>query len=530
MKPRTFLILLAMFCLPWLLTGQIPQPAAPTDAKQPAVDPTPAGPIAPSPTPTQASPTTTATAAAAVPLPETSSTAAQTVPALMSGTAGDIRFNFQGADLSDVLTYLSQAAGFIIVQDVPVSGTVNVISRQAVTPDEAVDLLNSVLLEKNYVALRNGRILKIVSRTDAQKLDLPVATGADPNQIPRKDNMVTQILPVRYVDVTKLIDNLRPLLSDNASITANDSSNAIILTDSQTNVRRMAEIITALDTSISGIATIHVFPLQYADAKQLADTLTQLFSPPQGSSNNQRQQSSPGVYRSGGSGGGTAPPSSDARVAASRVIAVADQPSNSVVVSAPDEYMATISEIVSRLDTSISDITETRIFHLLHADATEMANILNSLYSSNPTTSSQTGRPSTGAARPVPAAAAASNGQPSMRAILEAQMVAVADPRTNTVIVSASRDSMEDIALTVGRLDASDTRKQHVRVYTLENADPDNVASILRGMFTINGSQNTSNQNLTDVLSQRTTTGASSSVTNGFGSSSNNNRSSPAFR
>ena len=91
-----------------------------------------------------------------------------------------------------MLNYLSQAAGFVIVQDTPVTGTVNVISRQPLTPDEAVDLLNTVLLEKNYVALREGRILKIVSRTDAQKRDLPVITGADPNQIPRKDDVVTQ--------------------------------------------------------------------------------------------------------------------------------------------------------------------------------------------------------------------------------------------------------------------------------------------------------------------------------------------------
>jgi len=517
-------------------------------------------PIAPSPTPVQASETTLA--AAAVPLPAEGGTSVSAeggaaAPAAggtsdavaaapgtvatdgsvaeVSGTAagGGIRLNFQGADLSDVLAYLSEAAGFIIVQDVPVTGKVNIISRQPVTPEEAVDLLNTVLLEKNYAVIRDGRILKIVNRTDAQKLDLPVMTGADPNQIPRKDNIVTQILPVHYVDVSKLIDNLRPLLSDSASITANDSSNAIILTDSQTNVRRMAEIITALDTSISGISSIHVFPLRFADAKQLADTLTQLFQSPQSSSGSQRGQPGPGFIAGGGHGGapggGGGGSQSDARIAASRVIAVADQPSNSIIVSAPDEYMATISEIVSRLDTNISDITETRIFRLLHADATEMANILDTLYSDSTTPGSQPGRPAAGAARPP--AATGAGGQPSMRAILEAHMVAVADPRTNSVIVSASRDSMEEIALTTGRLDASDTKKQHVRVYTLENADPDNIAGILRGMFTVNGSLNTTTQNTTDALGQRTTTGASSTVVNGFGgNSSTGNRSNSNFR
>jgi type II secretory pathway component GspD/PulD (secretin) len=93
-------------------------------------------------------------------------------------------------------------------------------------------------------------------------------------------------------------------------------------------------------------------------------------------------------------------------------------------------------------------------------------------------------------------------------------VVVVADARTNSVIVTASRDSMEDIALTIGRLDSSDSKKQHVQIYTLENADPDNVAAILRDMFTTNGTTNSTEQTSEDALSQRTETGASSDIVN----------------
>jgi general secretion pathway protein D len=404
--------------------------------------------------------------------------------------SGKILLNFQGAQLSDVLNYLSQAAGFIIVQDVPITGTVNVISRQPVTADEAVDLLNTVLIEKNYVALRNGRILKIVNRADAQKLDLPVITGADPAQIPQKDNVVTQILPVRYADVSKLIDNLRPLLSDNASISANDSSNAIILTDTQANVRRIAEIISALDTSISGVSTMRVFPLRYADAKELADVLTQLFQSTNGSSGGTQQPAAPGGFPGfggfggrrggGGGGGGDAADStkSEAREAASRVVAVADETSNSIIVDAPQEYMDSIGEIVNSLDTNITGVTETRIFTLLHADATEMAGVLSTLYADSSTTGSQSqtrgGRQGFGGGFGFgpPQPPVATGNTPSSRAIQEARVVVVADARTNSVIITASRDSMEDIALTIGRLDSSDSKKQHVQICSPPTAPP----------------------------------------------------------
>jgi len=539
MKTLKLLTLIGLFFFPWVLPGQTLQtpawPANPDSGALAQTDPMQAALPSPTPAGSEAAP-----AAPRSPLhsPEPQSSQA---PA-----NGGILLNFQGAQLSDVLNYLSSAAGFVIVQDVPVTGTVNVISRQPVTADEAVDLLNTVLLEKNYVALRSGRILKIVSRTDAQKLDLPVITGADPAQIPHKDNMVTQILPVRYADVSKLIDNLRPLLSDNASISANDASNAILLTDTQTNVRRIAEIISALDTSISGVSTMRVFPLHYADAKELADVLTQLFQTPASGAAGGAQGGGGGGRRGGGGGGGfggggfgggggggggeAAEATSAARTAAVKVVAVADETSNSIIVSAPDEYMATIAEVVNSLDTNITGVTETRIFNLLHADATEMATVLSTLYSDSTTTSAQTqtrgNRGGGGGGGGFPfgfpgAAPQASASQPSQRALTEARVVVVADPRTNSVIVTCSHDSMEEIALTIGRLDSSDSKKQHVHIYTLENADPDNVASILRGMFTTNGADNTSTQTTTDVLSQRTETGASSDIVNTLNTSGN---------
>jgi len=451
--------------------------------------------------------------------------------------AKEIRLNFQNASLSDVLSYLSEAAGFIIVQEAPVSGVVSVVSKQSMSPDDAVDLLNSVLTEKGYTAIRNGRILKIVNRLDAQKRDLPVMAGSDPAQIPRKDQMVTQILPVRYLDAAKLVENLRPLLASDSSISANESSNAIVLADTQTNVHRIAEIIRALDTNVSSISTIQVFPLQYADSKSLATVLTQLFT----TDSSRNQQQGGGFGRGGGflppwmggRGGGGQPQNnqsqSPAQQAAQRVVAVSDDQSNSVVVSAPEEAMNSISEIVHRLDTNIADITETRIFPLEHADAMEMANILATLYADTDSTpsSSRTGASNPGMSQFGPRAQqqTASSGR-SERALLQARVVAVPDPRTNSVIVSAARESMTQIALMIGRLDNGDTKRQHVYIHPLENADPDNVASILRGMFgsqaggsSTNGSQPTSSR-----LNQRSANGASSDVTdtlNTSGGSSN---------
>lgn len=459
-----------------------------------------------------------------------------------SEPGNSIRLNFENASLSDVLNYLSEAAGFVIVQEAKVAGTVNIVCKQPINAIEAVDLLNTVLMEKGYVAIRNGRILKIVSSHDAQKQDLPVVLGSDPEKIPRKDEMVTQILPLRFVEAAKLIENLRPLLSADATISSNDNSNAIILSDKQTNIHRIAEIIHALDNSISSISSIHVFHLRYADAKDFANVLTQLFNPDQSGRTGQQNQVPPFFARFGRGGGGGGPgggdnsgasaqPESEARKAASRVVAVADDQTNSVIVSAPEEYMTTIADIVDRLDTSTTDVTETRIFRLEHADSMELANILNSLYGDSTTTSGVNANRNGAQGQNTQRGGGGNNNnnnqqagaQTSQHALLQARVAVVPDPRTNSIIVNASRDSMEQIALTIGRLDATEMKKQHVYVHVLEHADPENVAAILRTMF---GDTTSASQTTTSVLGQRTSTGVSSAVTNAInnGSSSNNGR------
>jgi general secretion pathway protein D len=469
------------------------------------------------------------TAPTATPAPGAKSAEIKPLPALKKG---EIMLNFQGASLNDVMNYLSEAAGFVIVQETPVTGTVNVMSRQPVSAEEAVDLVNTVLIEKGFIAIRNGRILKIVKREGAQKRDLPVQNGSDPEKIPRNDGMVTQILPLRFGEAAKLVENLRPLLPDNATITANESSNSIIMTDTQTNIRRMAEIIRAIDTSVASISTIHVYPLQYANAKELATVITQLFANNTTSPQNNQNQRGGGRRGFGGfpgfPGGGdpsaAATPQSEARQANSRVIAVADDQSNSLIVSAPEDLIPSITEIVTKIDTSTTDVTSTRIFNLIHADALETADILNTLYgdATSQLSKSRTGTNSNGNNRGqnfpgFPQPQTATSSTQSERALMQARVVAVGDARTNSLLVNAARDTLAEIAEMIGRLDASDAKKQHVYVHALVHADVDSVANVLRGML---GDQTTnSTQTSAGRLSQRSATGASMDTSDSSSSS-----------
>ncbi|MCX7886335.1 MAG: hypothetical protein N3B01_03630, partial [Verrucomicrobiae bacterium] len=63
------------------------------------------------------------------------------------------------------------------------------------------------------------------------------------------------------------------------------------------------------------------------------------------------------------------------------------------------------------------------------------------------------------------------------------QVIAVPDPRTSSVVVTASKDLMEQIAEVIQQLDFESPKQQRVQMFQLKNADPQEVLPVLQDMF-----------------------------------------------
>lgn len=206
-----------------------------------------------------------------------------------------------------------------------------------------------------------------------------------------------------------------------------------------------------------------------------------------------------------GGGGGTATPVNPVQQAAQQVTVVADEYSNSLIILAPEVYQGAISNLVKELDVATLEITELRVFTLENADPTEMASVLTGLFQDQTSSTSNNNNRGPGVRFGNRGGGATTTGD-SERSKLQTKVVVVADPRTSSVLVSASKDLMEQIAPMITQLDASSSKKQKVFVYSLENADSADVELVLKNLFETQNSRNgrttqTSQQN--NALQQR---------------------------
>ena len=335
--------------------------------------------------------------------------AATSKPSGAPSNPDEIRLNFRNAPLELVLEYLSEAAGFIIVLDTPAKGTVNIISSKPVTRDEAVDLLNSVLNKNGLAAIRDGRTLTVVDRVTAKTRDIPVKVNNDPTLIPKNDEIVTQIIPIRFVEADQLVKDLNTFISPQATFVANTAGNSIVMTDTQSNIRHIVEIIKAIDTSAESETQIRVFHLKHASPSDVSNALSSVFPSNTGTGNNNQAPvrfgggggfggfgGCPGFGgggRGGGGGGGGAAAGgsaaqSDRIKRASQVLAVADARTSSVIVTASKDLMNQIAIMVRELDVPALRDQQVFVFHMTNGDPQQALQVLQNMFQTSTTSRS----------------------------------------------------------------------------------------------------------------------------------------------
>jgi type II secretory pathway component GspD/PulD (secretin) len=81
-------------------------------------------------------------------------------------TDGKLRFNFKFAPWRDVIDWFAEQAGLSLATDIYPTGTFNYTDKRAFTPEEALDLVNTVLATKGYVLVRREKMAMLFNLQD----------------------------------------------------------------------------------------------------------------------------------------------------------------------------------------------------------------------------------------------------------------------------------------------------------------------------------------------------------------------------
>jgi general secretion pathway protein D len=188
--------------------------------------------------------------------------------------AGDI--NFQGVDLDQVLDVYARYVGRTLLRAGLPPAKIILHTETSLTRSEVIQALQAVLA-LNGVALINigDKFVKAVPATQANQEAAPFnkETAA---QLPDVGQYVTHIVQLKYVKPSEMTPILQPFAKLQNSILSIDSNGILVLRDNAENVKRMLEMIDQVDISVPAEYISEVIPIKYAMAEDIASALNSL--------------------------------------------------------------------------------------------------------------------------------------------------------------------------------------------------------------------------------------------------------------
>ncbi len=357
-----------------------------------------------------------------------------------------VTLDFNDVELPVVVDTISRMTGYNFIYDDRVRGRVTIVSPTQVTVDQAFAVFESVLKVKGFsLVLGPGDTYKIIPIRDVKESSIDTIKDNRPS--PNRDRFVTRLVPLRFIDAEAITQTIKPLISKDASLVAYEATNTIIVTDSESNIRRLLSILDAIDVE-SYRQELTVIKIEHADANTLAEQLSEIYgaevaSASGGSTAAQRRARS--RRRTSTTTNGT---SEKAGAIGPTVRILPDERTNSLLVLASRQQTADIRGLVRKLDIEVTGEGRIQVYYLRHADAEELSETLNSLVGSG-------GGGGAGGRSSIPGAA--SNAQNIRSAVtpLDEGITVTADPATNALVIKASKEGYETLKKVIEKLDIS---------------------------------------------------------------------------
>src|SRR5262249_62272223 len=238
-------------------------------------------------------------------------------------------------------------------------------------PQEDVSgVLLGILEVHGFPAVKSGNLYKIVRVEGARERAVPTIVGDVPVDKRSPDEIITQIVPVRYASVNDLGVLLRPFVSSRGTLVANRETNVLIITDAASNIRRVLDIIKMVDVQVS-LDELQIIPVTFADATEVATILNQLFA---GGRLRAAVGGVPGAPAAPAPGApAPVPRPAGTSTAERQPMVIAEKRSNSLIVNGRKSEIDMIRRILAQLDINVTGGRRVFIYFAENAKSKDLA-------------------------------------------------------------------------------------------------------------------------------------------------------------
>ena len=277
---------------------------------------------------------------------------------------GSYSLNFDEADLGEVAkVVLSEILGQNYVLSPKVTGKVTLQTSDPLTKDELIPTLEMVLRMNNAVLIKDSSIYHIEPANDAlnsSSFSLPSTDGKTGYQV--------RVIPIKNIAVQDIVDVIKPLVQEKTILTVDGNRNILVVSGTPDELARVMDMVSAFDVDILKGRSFGLFPLVHVDAETIIKELDEVF--------NKKNKDKGDAEGSGGGGVSVSGSGSSffRFMPIERLNAV-------MAITRQAEYLKDIESWIYRLDrANTASGGGVNVYKVQHADAAELANTLNGIF------------------------------------------------------------------------------------------------------------------------------------------------------
>ncbi len=319
-----------------------------------------------------------------------------------------ISIDFNDVDIEVFIKFISELTGRNFIIDRRVKGNISVISPTKISVDEAYAVFESVLEVHGFATVDAGEVTKIIPSPYARTMNIETRLKKEADA--PNDKIVTQLIHLNYADPNEVKQLCAPLVSKSSVVLAYAPTNMLIITDVYSNIKRLIQIIDAID--VTGIGqTISVIPIEFADSEEMVKIIDSVFN------------AAPAAGQQPRRGG------------QKDVTLVSDRRTNTIIVVASETSTDRVRTLVGMLDKEMPKGSEKiHVYYLENAKAEELATVLQEF----PTKNSGSADPTKGK---------------QLAPVISEDVKITADKATNSLIIVAEKDDYEVLREIIRKLD-----------------------------------------------------------------------------
>ncbi len=331
------------------------------------------------------------------------------------------KINLKDADISALVSEMSEITGKNFVVDPRVKGTVTVVSSKALNARELYELFQSVLSINGFAAVPSGPVVKIMPDANARQSGVRVDLGG----VSTGEQLVTRVVVLEQASANELLAALRPMMPQFAHMAAVPGANALVISDRASNADAMEAIIRELDSGQLDDA-IEIMPVVNSKASDLVTILESVET---------------------GAAAAKAAPSTG------RVRIVVDERSNRLIVRGDRALRDRVRALVRSLDEAPEvSMDAVRVFRLQFANARQVAEVLRGVLSTGDQRSSSS-TTTANVSTTAEGGSATNRGGSGATTITVGSASLTADESQNALIVRASSSQIRQVESVLKELD-----------------------------------------------------------------------------